>query len=102
MTSTPNIGPDQPDPLEAADRHTRANPALVYRDDPHIEAVDAASQRATTVSRRFGGPRPALTRRDAQVDRLPDPGPSDPGSIDPGSIDPGSIDPGSIDPGRPC
>ncbi len=43
-----------------ADR--RANAAPAYRDGRHEDAVEAASSRATTVARRFGITRYALTR----------------------------------------
>jgi hypothetical protein len=85
MASVPNMDPDQPDPTDAepAQRHPRANPALVYRDDPHTEAVVAASARATTVSRRFGSRRRTLTRPEG--DHPPGPGPSSTDRVDPGA-----------------
>jgi hypothetical protein len=61
--SVPNIGPELPDDFTAADGLRKGNPALVYRDEPVIDEVEAASTRATAVSNRFGGVRYALTRR---------------------------------------
>jgi len=68
--SVPNIGPERPDD-PAADGLRKGNPALVYRDEPVTEEVEAALTRATAVSNRFGGPRYALTRR-IHADRLRD------------------------------
>lgn len=69
--SVPNIGPERPDDLAGADGLRKGNPALVYRDEPVTDEVEAASTRASAVSNRFGGPRYALTRR-IHADRLRD------------------------------
>jgi hypothetical protein len=61
--SVPNIGPELPEDPTAADGQRKGNPALVYRDEPLTDEVEAASARATAVSNRFGGVRYALTRR---------------------------------------
>lgn len=60
--SVPNIGPERPDD-PAADGLRKGNPALVYRDEPVTDEVEAASTRATALTSRFGGARYALTRR---------------------------------------
>ncbi|MDT5041898.1 MAG: hypothetical protein QOE51_2883 [Actinoplanes sp.] len=61
--SIPNIGPELPDDVTAGDGPRKANPALVYRDEPVTDEVQFASVRASVVSHRFGGVRYALTRR---------------------------------------
>ena len=61
--SIPNIGPELPDDPAAGDGQRKGNPALVYRDEPLTDEVQAASTRASVVSHRFGGVRYALTRR---------------------------------------
>jgi hypothetical protein len=69
--SIPNIGPELPDDA-TADGQRKGNPALVYRDEPLTDDVQAASTRASAVSHRFGGPRYALTRR-IHAERQPEP-----------------------------
>jgi hypothetical protein len=69
--SIPNIGPELPDD-PAVDGLRKGNPALVYRDVPVTDEVQAASTRASVVSLRFGGPRYALTRR-IHAERQPGP-----------------------------
>jgi hypothetical protein len=62
--SIPNIGPEHPDPSgsEMTEHARRGNPALLFRDEPAIDEVDAAEARASTVTHRFGGVRYALSR----------------------------------------
>ncbi len=75
--SAANDDPAQPEPAaEPPARRPRANPALVYRDAPRTEVIEAASARATTVSHRFGTARPALIRPDVPQEH-PEPAPSD-------------------------
>ena len=64
MSPISNVGPGASDPAAPG----AANPSLVYRDDPHTAAVDAASRRATTVSRRFGARQQPLTTPGAGTD----------------------------------
>lgn len=65
MMSTPNTGPEHPDPADpdGADSVRRANPASAYHDE-FTGVIEAASTRATTVSHRFGSARHALRSPD--------------------------------------
>ena len=74
--AVPNSGPGLPDPSAADDR--RANPALVYRDEPPLDEVEAASTRASGVTQRFGGVRYGLSRPVSRVEPDADGGESDP------------------------
>ena len=62
--SIPNIGPGLPDPSDpsAGENPRKGNPPLIYRDEPVMDDVIAASARASAVSHRFGGVRYALSR----------------------------------------
>jgi hypothetical protein len=62
--SVPNSGPEIPDPKDpdGTEPPRRGNPAPLYRDEPRIDDVEAATTRASTVSHRFGGVRYALSR----------------------------------------
>jgi hypothetical protein len=87
MMSVPNSNPELPDPPDppgsgSTQRPPRANPAPVYRDNPHTEAAEAASARASTVSRRFGSTPRILTRRDADDGGPPDAEPLSTESVD--------------------
>jgi hypothetical protein len=53
--SVPNFGPELPDTADG-------NAAPVYRADVRTDDVQAASDRASAVAHRFGGPRYALSR----------------------------------------
>ncbi|GAA2650272.1 hypothetical protein [Paractinoplanes durhamensis] len=65
--SIPNIGPEHADPSDpdGVETQRRGNPSVVYRDEPLMDDMAAATTRASTVTHRFGGVRYALTRPDA-------------------------------------
>ena len=67
--TVPNAGPQQPDPSGADGDARRGNPAVIFRDEPLADCLEAASTRAATVSQRFGGVRHAL----CHTDRFPPP-----------------------------
>ncbi len=64
MMSFPNRGPEVPEPEhEGAEDLRRGNPASAY-DERVTGVIESATTRASAVSRRFGGARYALKRRD--------------------------------------
>jgi hypothetical protein len=64
MMSFPNRGPEVPEPeQEGAEDVRRSNPASAY-DERVTGVIESATTRASAVSRRFGGARYALKRRD--------------------------------------